>query len=76
MTDAEDDLLDRLNSQSKLTTVWQLLAALTCYFLSTINPWFWIPASCSLIGAALSAVEILWVLPRLRRRIWEDKTPD
>ena len=73
MTDTEDDLLDRLNSQAKLTLLWQLLAALTCYLLSTTNPWFWIPVTFALLGAALSGIEILWALPRLRRRVWEGR---
>lgn len=71
MTDTEDHLLDRLSGSAKLQLLWQILAACTTWLLTAYNPWFWIPVSCALLAAALSAIEILWVVPRLRRRVWE-----
>lgn len=71
MTNTEDELLDMLSRQAKLTLLYQVLSAFTCYPLTVLHTGFWIPASCCLIGAALSLVEINWSLPRLRRRIWE-----
>lgn len=72
MTDTEDYLLERLEGQTKLTLLWQLLAAFTCYLFTNLNPWFWIPVTCAALAVALSGIEILWTLPRLRRTIWEN----
>ena len=75
MTDTEDDLLDTLNGQAKLTLLWQLLAGFTSYLLTPQQPWFWIPVTCAALAVVLSAVELLWNLPRLRRAVWESAIP-
>ena len=71
MTDNEDTILDRAAGSAKLLLLWQLLAAFMAYILTGLNPWFWIPAACSLIAAGLSLLGLLWILPGLRRAIWE-----
>ena len=75
MTDHEDHLLDRLDGQAKLTLLWQLLACFTSYLLTAQQPWFWIPASCAALAVVLSAIDLLWILPRWRRAIWENQPP-
>ena len=74
MTNTEDDLLDTLNGQAKLTLLWQLLACFTSYLLTAQQPWFWIPVTCAALAVVLSAVDLLWNLPRWRRAIWESET--
>jgi membrane protein YdbS with pleckstrin-like domain len=76
MTYTEDNLLDRLNGQTKLTLLWQLLACFTSYLLTAQQPWFWIPVTCAALAVVLSAIDLLWILPRWRRAIWESATPN
>lgn len=71
MTNTEDEILERLENQTRLTVLWQFLAAGTTWLLTGINPWFWLPCAAALLAVVTSIVEILWLLPRLRRRIWE-----
>lgn len=72
MTDTEDMLLDRAAGSAKLLLLWQLLAGFTSYLLTAQEPWFWIPVTCAALAVVLSAIDLLWILPRWRRAVWEN----